>query len=193
MLSKFGGGDLERLQLRADSFDDRRQVEDYCELLELAPLEYVNVTKDRVSLCDVEHSRLYKLERKRDNQWAGYGPRTSIFAGSSPPANFKRDDLQEAIDLIVTDPPYGIDYFSNYYKDENPFSPLEGHSEFQFEWLQEAHRVLIDGGAIYCFTVESVYPAWKEAIEDAGFEFKRMLVWLKNNWGMGDLQGNYIS
>ncbi|MFC4986796.1 hypothetical protein [Saliphagus infecundisoli] len=62
MLSRFGGGDLERLQLRTGSFEDRKRIEVYCESLDLDRLAYVNVTKETISLCDAEHSRLYKLE-----------------------------------------------------------------------------------------------------------------------------------
>ena len=34
------------------------------------------------------------------------------------------------IDLVVTDPPYGISYHSNHYVGDNPFAPIEGDDRF---------------------------------------------------------------
>src|SRR5438132_1090758 len=77
-----------------------------------------------------------------------------------------QDLSAESIDLIVTDPPYGIDYKSNRQQldrkaslagqgevkvREPYFTKIANDGSVPVEWLTEAHRVLKEGSAIYIF------------------------------------------
>lgn len=99
---------------------------------------------------------------------------------------------QESVDLVLTDPPYGISYESNRYKDKNPFGSIDGDDEINTEWLDNAENILKRDSGMFIFTREDVYPEWKMKI-GWEFTFKRMLVWVKNNHSMGDLEGNFAS
>ena len=94
------------------------------------------------------------------------------------------------VPLIVTDPPYGIGYHSNHYKGKNPHAPIAHDWNFQIgDFLRAAERVLVDGGAMYLFSRWDVYPLWYPHIEVSGLKLKTVIVWKKNNWSAGDLQG----
>jgi site-specific DNA-methyltransferase (adenine-specific) len=63
-----------------------------------------------------------------------------------------------SVDLIITDPPYGIkgDTLHKHYNRDEKFVvdgyveiPLEGYGEFSLQWIQEAERVLKPGGSLY--------------------------------------------
>lgn len=64
----------------------------------------------------------------------------------------------ESVDLIFTDPPYGIDgdaLDAHYHRDESNVVPgyvdvpLSQYAEFSQEWITECARVLRPGGSIY--------------------------------------------
>ena len=64
----------------------------------------------------------------------------------------------ESIDLIFTDPPYGIDgdqLDAHYHRDESKVVPgyidvpLSQYAEFSKDWIKECARILRPGGSIY--------------------------------------------
>lgn len=103
----------------------------------------------------------------------------------------------ESIDLIITDPPYGIDYNSNYIKNPNKVhdnSVISNDNEQVIDLLditlEECKRVLKDKGAIYIFCGYQHLDSFIQLVRKY-FDYKNILVWLKNNWTAGDLKGNY--
>ncbi len=95
-----------------------------------------------------------------------------------------------SVPLIIADPPYGVGYHSNYYKQRNPHAPMVNDWSFQIgPFLQECQRVLVDGGALYLFSRWDVYPLWLPEIQAAELKAKTKIVWVKNNWSAGDLKG----
>ncbi len=96
----------------------------------------------------------------------------------------------ESIDLIVTDPPYGMNFRSNHrgkrYKNiywDNNLDWLEG-------WAEESHRVLSDSSHMYVFCSFHNVDIFKQQIQSK-FNIKNILIWEKNNTSMGDLKGDY--
>ena len=94
-----------------------------------------------------------------------------------------------SVHLVLTDPPYGIDFQSNFRK--NKFNKIENDSAVNAEFLDECKRVLKDTGAFYCFTRWDVYPSWIEQISKR-FKVKNCIVWFKRGGGLGDLKKGYI-
>lgn len=100
-----------------------------------------------------------------------------------------------SIDLVITDPPYGIDYSSNRskYSEAVTKEKIDNDSELSstLELLDDALEVLNrktkDDAHIYIFTSWKVYPEFKGVIEQY-FNIKNMIVWDKGNHGAGDLQ-----
>lgn len=107
----------------------------------------------------------------------------------------KLDDA--SIDLVVTDPPYGIEYRSNY-SVYNEFVTKEG---LENDGLEEALELLDKTCEVlnrktkadahfYIFTSWKVYPEFKKIVEKY-FTIKNMIVWNKGNASMGDLEGSW--
>ena len=102
----------------------------------------------------------------------------------------------ESVDLIVTDPPYGIDYQSNRRKVKDKFAKLESDNLTEMKimassFFYEAFRILKPGSHAYVFTRWDVYPMFLEVAQSKGFKAKNCLVWVKDNHGSGDLYGAY--
>jgi site-specific DNA-methyltransferase (adenine-specific) len=101
-----------------------------------------------------------------------------------------------SIDLILTDPSYGIDYQSNRRTLRNKLPKLMSDTYDHSRWLlrqflPEAYRVLKPGSHLYIFNRWDVYPFFFNEVQKAGFTIKNCLVWAKNNHGSGDLYGAY--
>jgi site-specific DNA-methyltransferase (adenine-specific) len=102
----------------------------------------------------------------------------------------------ESIDCVITDPPYGIDYVSNYRVVENrvdrPVCNDTPEAAFSL-WERTCDvisRKMKPDSHLYVFTSWKVLPQFIE-ITSRYFNIKNCLVWVKNNWSMGDLDGNY--
>ena len=70
----------------------------------------------------------------------------------------------KCIDLIVTDPPYGIGFVSSFRNGNSKLKFDKIHNEDNLDWMPEfilqASRILKDDTAFYCFTRFDVYPEW---------------------------------
>ena len=98
-----------------------------------------------------------------------------------------------SIDLIVTDPPYGINFTKGYKKgSEELIHGDDGFSVMVFvdEMMREFKRILKPNSAIYIFTRFDVMPYWWLKIKNH-FEAKNQIIWSKGGGGMGDLKGNF--
>lgn len=97
------------------------------------------------------------------------------------------------VDLILTDPPYGMDYVSFWRK--HKFEKIE--NDVTLEWvepfLKEAYRVLKDNTHIYLFCNDYAISDFRSILKKVGFTPKRTLVWVKNNHTSGDLEGDYAN
>lgn len=105
-----------------------------------------------------------------------------------------------SIDLVVTDPPYGIKYYSNWSKDEKyreKVSSVNGilndgnNVDFLELVAKQIHRLLKNNTHLYWFTRWDKVEEQKPMLEKIGFKVKNNIIWMKNNWSMGDLKGAY--
>lgn len=97
----------------------------------------------------------------------------------------------KCIDLILTDPPYGIGYCSGGNSENTKIvNDEEFNEDFNNKWVSECTRLLKDNSAAFIFTSYAVIHKWIPLIEKY-LRIKNIIVWVKNNWTKGDLEGNY--
>ena len=105
----------------------------------------------------------------------------------------KLRELPDAcVDLVLTDPPYGIDYQSNRRVAREKLPKFANDIDLGWveDWVEQIHRVLKDDRHFYCFTRFDMYPRFYDAIARR-FKVKNCLIWVKNNHGSGDLNGSF--
>lgn len=99
-----------------------------------------------------------------------------------------------SIDLIVTDPPYGISYKTNRRKEEHKFKhEIVNDDNFDFigEYISECYRILKDNTACFMFCSAKTLSFFQETAEKVGFVLKNTIIWDKGNWTAGDLEAQF--
>ena len=104
-----------------------------------------------------------------------------------------KDIPDGSVDMIVTDPPYGMNYQSNRRKITPQFEKIQGDVDIN-DWVsgfvEESYRVMKENTAIYMFASWHNIDIFKQEFEKK-FKLKNIIVWNKNNHGSGDLKGAY--
>jgi site-specific DNA-methyltransferase (adenine-specific) len=97
-----------------------------------------------------------------------------------------KDIPDESIDLIVTDPPFAIDFKAqrlNYNRTQDRVLegyieiPPEQYYDFTVEWMEQAHRVLKETGSMYVFSGWTNLRDILNALEALGFITINHLIW----------------
>lgn len=101
--------------------------------------------------------------------------------------------LDESVQLIITDPPYGIQYQNCYTSNKKPH--IVGDTGIDYKTLAEqCYRVLENNSHAYFFTRFDKYPFHYACLNEAGFNIKNCLVIEKGHiGGIGDLRGSYAN
>lgn len=98
------------------------------------------------------------------------------------------------VDMILTDPPYLMNYKTGRRKDKTHDFCKPIANDTNFELIKDIMPLLFEllnqGGAIYMFCNANHIDYFKQQIEQH-FTLKNILIWVKNNWGAGDLKGAY--
>ncbi len=97
----------------------------------------------------------------------------------------------EPVDLVVTDPPFGVMYQSNHRRKLPKTEFLAGDEKPNTDVVEPLVQTLKSDSALYLCTRFDVYGIWEQALKDAGAKIKTPLVWDKGNWTAGDLRGDY--
>lgn len=99
-----------------------------------------------------------------------------------------------SIDLIVTDPPYLINYRTSRRSDKNHdfCSSIinDDNPDLIKKAIKECYHVLKDDSALYMFCSPDTIDFFKKACEKY-FKIKNLIIWVKNNWTAGDLEAQY--
>jgi site-specific DNA-methyltransferase (adenine-specific) len=92
----------------------------------------------------------------------------------------------EAIDLIVTDPPFAIDFKAkrlNYNRvgrnvlDGYVEVPADEYAEFTYNWMIEAYRVLASSGSLYVFSGWNRLQDILSCLDRVGFYTVNHIIW----------------
>jgi site-specific DNA-methyltransferase (adenine-specific) len=102
-----------------------------------------------------------------------------------------------SVDLILTDPPYGVGYrpARTARKPGHPWRRIIGDDHFDEDlyraWLADGYRVLRPDRHLYCFCADVHLGTVRRLVGEAGFRVKRTVVWEKPSWTLGDCRGDY--
>lgn len=97
------------------------------------------------------------------------------------------------IDLILTDPPYGIAYRNNYTNDKHDILTND-QVQFPYKtWAKDGFGVLKNNACVFAYTRWDVYGDHFRDVREAGFTIKEPLIIQKGTGGMGDLHGSFKS
>ena len=95
---------------------------------------------------------------------------------------------EQKMDLLITDPPYNVDYTSKTKKTmkiKNDNLENNAFHEFLVKAFTNAYNSLKDGGAFYCWYASKEVVNFHTAIEESGFTVKQELIWNKNSMTLG--------
>lgn len=102
------------------------------------------------------------------------------------------DNIEDgSIDLIVTDPPYGMNFQSSRRKVKHKKIENDENLDWLDEWFVKQYSLLKANSHAYVFCSFHNVTRFIEASKLSGFELKNLLIWYKNNHGSGDLTGDY--
>lgn len=90
--------------------------------------------------------------------------------------------------LVVTDPPYNVDYVGktkDALKIENDSMNNENFYEFLYDFYTLALAHTVQGGGIYVFHADSEGMNFRKAMTDAGWLLKQCCIWVKDSMVMG--------
>jgi len=92
----------------------------------------------------------------------------------------------EKADMVFTDPPYGVNYQSNWRnnKSENKFDILENDNTF-LDFKSNLILFTKQISAWFIWTSHQVYPVWRDMYKDF---YINTIIWDKGKMGMGDLE-----
>jgi site-specific DNA-methyltransferase (adenine-specific) len=95
-----------------------------------------------------------------------------------------------SVDMILTDPPYGMDFQSNRVAKTNRKAKIANDKQ-PFVWfLYEAAKKLKEGGCAIIFCRWDSWNAFCSACEWSGLTVKNQIIWDKLNHSTGDLTGS---
>ena len=90
-----------------------------------------------------------------------------------------RDIMREMpadhFDAVITDPPYGIAFKGEKWDTATP----RGFQSWCESWAVEALRIVKPGGYLLAFSAPRTYHRLAAGIEDAGFEIRDTMAWLR--------------
>jgi site-specific DNA-methyltransferase (adenine-specific) len=90
------------------------------------------------------------------------------------------------VDLLLTDPPYNVDYVGNGGRTMANDAMDDGeYLEFLQSAFTNAARHLAEGGVYYIFHDDTKSLLVRTAVNLAGLEVRQCLVWVKNTFAMG--------
>ena len=94
-------------------------------------------------------------------------------------------------DTILTDPPYGMNFQSNWSKSGPLHDKIEGDENLNLDWIGHCYRLTKVGGCIITFCEWKNSNLFFEKLLSVGYTVKSQVIWDRQHHGMGDLTGSF--
>lgn len=92
-------------------------------------------------------------------------------------------------DMVFTDPPYGMNFQSNFREKTPQFSKIKNDDKI-LDIAPILFFLMKDNSPAYVCTRWDLYPIWFNQMADC-FNIKNCIVWYKKGGGLGDLKNSY--
>ena len=108
-----------------------------------------------------------------------------VCGDSTDRATYDRLLAGESVQLVVTDPPYNVDYEGTAGKIMNDSMDSNAFRAFLNDMYSAVADVSAPGAGAYIFHADGEGVAFREEFERAGFLLKQCLIWVKNSFVLG--------
>jgi len=109
-----------------------------------------------------------------------------LFCGdSTKPETFDLLMNGKKANLVVTDPPYNVDYKGSAGKIKNDSMAEDQFEQFLLDAYQQMEAAMADDASIYVFHSDSHGLAFRKAFEEAGFYLSGCCIWKKQSLVLG--------
>lgn len=116
------------------------------------------------------------------------GPHRLLCGSSTETDNWQKLCGEEKVDLIITDPPYNVDYVGktkDALKIKNDKMKGDKFYQFLYDFFTAVFTQIKKGGAYYVFHADSEWHNFRQSFVDSGAKLAQCLVWVKNTMVMG--------
>lgn len=103
---------------------------------------------------------------------------------------FMKQVPDDYFDLVLTDPPFGMSFQSGYREEKHKKIQNDENLDWLPDFVKELHRVSKENAHMYLFCSHHFVEVFKSELQKYR-KVKNILIWEKNNTGMGDLEGDY--
>ena len=193
--------DLSDEQVKAFRLIDNKAAELASWDIDLLNLELENIKDIDMELFDFQISNIldnvvddeYEVELPEDPKTKNgniykLGNHYLMCGDSTNAEDVKKLMNNQLADLIVTDPPYNVNYEG---KTDNNLKIMNDNMENNqfYSFLESAfinlYESIKDGGSIYVFHADTEGLNFRKAMMSSGFKLAECLVWVKNAFVMG--------
>lgn len=124
---------------------------------------------------------------KEGDAWI-LGRHRLVCGDSTLKADMKKLMAGELANLVITDPPYNVDYTGGTKSKMKILNDSMPDAKFR-AFLTDAYKVMFDvmeaGAPIYVFHADGQGNAFRSAFHDTGFKMAQILIWVKQNFVLG--------
>lgn len=130
--------------------------------------------------------QLPKVARSKPGEIYRLGKHRLMCGSSTDPEQVKLLVGSNLVDLLLTDPPYGVDYVGGTgMMIENDNLAGDEFLRFLQDAFDAADQVMKPGAAFYIWHAESGGSVFRNACVQVGWKIRQCLIWVKNGFVMG--------
>ena len=173
---------------------DNQDLDDLIELTDFEP----DVSEDEFDSEEAYNNSVSDGPLVKQGEVWQLGRHRLMCGDSTELSDVKKLMGAEVMDLIITDPPYNVNYEekaaalnkhktnnNGAMKIENDSMDKDGFYEFLFRAFCNIEAFMRNGAAIYVFHAESEGLSFRKAFVNAGIKLAQVLIWEKNNFVLG--------
>lgn len=113
------------------------------------------------------------------------GKHTLLCGDATKKTSYQRLLGDNKVNLVLTDPPYNVDYQSKAGKIKNDHQENDKFYQFLLAAFQNMHRTMANDASIYVFHADTEGLNFRRAFQDAGFYLSGCCIWKKQSLVLG--------